>query len=96
VLGAIKVPLVIWGVANHEKDEAVFKQIAQDCQDVQLTLGPVEDKNHKGIGAAAMVIGTEDDAGFGNVDSGEGLSGHRPGVDIAGVRNDQCLGCAGG
>jgi hypothetical protein len=25
----------------------------EDCQDVQnLTLGPVEDKNHKGIGAA--------------------------------------------
>jgi acetyl-CoA decarbonylase/synthase complex subunit delta len=57
VLGAIDVPLVVWGVANHEKDEAVFKQIAQDVQDVQLTLGPVEDKNHKGIGAAAMGYG---------------------------------------
>jgi acetyl-CoA decarbonylase/synthase complex subunit delta len=57
VLAAIDVPLVVWGVANHEKDEAVFKQIAQDCQDVQLTLGPVEDKNHKGIGAAAMGYG---------------------------------------
>ena len=48
---------MVWGVANHEKDEAVFKQIAEDCQDVQLTLGPVEDKNHKGIGAAAMGYG---------------------------------------
>jgi acetyl-CoA decarbonylase/synthase complex subunit delta len=58
VLGAIgDVPLIVWGVANHEKDEAVFKQIAEDCQDVQLTLGPVEDKNHKGIGAAAMGYG---------------------------------------
>jgi len=57
VLGAIDVPLVIWGVANHEKDEAVFKKIAEDVQDVQLTLGPVEDKNHKGIGAAAMGYG---------------------------------------
>ncbi|WP_319407558.1 acetyl-CoA decarbonylase/synthase complex subunit delta [uncultured Desulfosarcina sp.] len=57
VLGAIDVPLVVWGIANHEKDEAVFKQIAQDCPDVQLTLGPVEDKNHKGIGAAAMGYG---------------------------------------
>mgnify|MGYP000270064593 CR=1 FL=1 len=37
--------------------EAVFKKIAEDCQDVQLTLGPVEDKNHKGIGAAAMGYG---------------------------------------
>jgi len=57
VLGAIDVPLVVWGIANHEKDEAVFKKIAEDCQDVQLTLGPVEDKNHKGIGAAAMGYG---------------------------------------
>jgi len=57
VLGTIDVPLVVWGVANHEKDEAVFKKIAEDCQDVQLTLGPVEDKNHKGIGAAAMGYG---------------------------------------
>lgn len=57
VLAAIDVPLVVWGVANHEKDEAVFKKIAEDCQDVQLTLGPVEDKNHKGIGAAAMGYG---------------------------------------
>lgn len=57
VLGAVDVPLIVWGVANHEKDEAVFKQIAEDCQDVQLTLGPVEDKNHKGIGAAAMGYG---------------------------------------
>ena len=57
VLGAIDVPLVVWGVANHEKDEAVFKQIAEDCQDVQLTIGPVEDKNHKGVGAAAMGYG---------------------------------------
>ncbi len=57
VLGAIDVPLIIWGCANTEKDEEVFKKIAEDCQDVQLTLGPVEDKNHKGIGAAAMGYG---------------------------------------
>lgn len=54
VLAAIDVPLVVWGIANHQKDEAVLKKIAQEVQDVQLTLGPVEDKNHKGIGAAAM------------------------------------------
>ncbi|WP_246804002.1 hypothetical protein [Desulfosarcina cetonica] len=57
VLSAIDVPLVVWGVANPAKDEAVFKKIAEDCQDVQLTLGPVEDKNHKGIGAACMGYG---------------------------------------
>ena len=57
VLGAIDVPLIIWGTANVEKDEEVLKKIAEDCQGENLILGPVEDKNHKGIGAAAMGFG---------------------------------------
>ncbi|NNF98973.1 MAG: acetyl-CoA decarbonylase/synthase complex subunit delta [Desulfobacteraceae bacterium] len=57
VLGAIDVPLIIWGTANGEKDEAVLKQIAEECQGKNLIIGPVEDKNHKGIGAAAMGYG---------------------------------------
>jgi acetyl-CoA decarbonylase/synthase complex subunit delta len=57
VLTAIDVPLVIWGTANVEKDEEVLKKIAEDCQGENLILGPVEDKNHKGIGAAAMGFG---------------------------------------
>jgi len=54
---AVKVPLIIWGSANPQKDEEVFKKIAEDCQGKNITLGPVEDKNHKGIGAAAMGYG---------------------------------------
>jgi acetyl-CoA decarbonylase/synthase complex subunit delta len=57
VLGAIKVPLIVWGCANPAKDETTLKQIAQDHQGANLILGPVEDKNHKGIGAAAMAYG---------------------------------------
>jgi acetyl-CoA decarbonylase/synthase complex subunit delta len=57
VLGAIDVPLVIWGTANVEKDEEVLKKIAEECQGENLVIGPVEDKNHKGIGAAAMGFG---------------------------------------
>ena len=57
VLGAIDVPLIIWGTANIEKDEAVLKQISEDHQGQNLILGPVEDKNHKGIGASAMAYG---------------------------------------
>jgi len=57
VLAAVKVPLIIWGVANPQKDEEVLKKIAEDCQGENLVLGPVEDKNHKGIGAAAMGFG---------------------------------------
>ena len=57
VLAAIKVPLIVWGTANPQKDEEVLKKIAEECQGEQLIIGPVEDKNHKGIGAAAMGFG---------------------------------------
>ncbi len=57
VLAAIDVPLLIWGSANAEKDEAVLKQISEDHQGAGLILGPVEDKNHKGIGASVMAYG---------------------------------------
>jgi acetyl-CoA decarbonylase/synthase complex subunit delta len=57
VLAAIDVPLIVWGTANTQKDEEVLKKIAEECQGQNLTLGPVEDKNHKGIGAAAMGYG---------------------------------------
>jgi acetyl-CoA decarbonylase/synthase complex subunit delta len=57
VLSAIDVPLILWGCANPEKDEAVFKKISEECQGESLTIGPVEDKNYKGIGASAMGYG---------------------------------------
>jgi acetyl-CoA decarbonylase/synthase complex subunit delta len=57
VLGAIDVPLIVWGCANVEKDSEVMKKIAESCQGKNLTIGPVEDKNHKVIGAAAMGYG---------------------------------------
>jgi acetyl-CoA decarbonylase/synthase complex subunit delta len=57
VADAIDVPLVVWGCANVQKDEEVLKKVAETCQDKSLIIGPVEDKNHKGIGAAAMGYG---------------------------------------
>jgi acetyl-CoA decarbonylase/synthase complex subunit delta len=57
VLAAVSVPLIVWGCANPQKDEAVLKKISEACQGTNLTLGPVEDKNHKGIGASAMGYG---------------------------------------
>ena len=51
---AIDVPLIVWGCANPQKDEEVLKKVAEVCQNFNLAMGPVEDKNHKGIGAAAM------------------------------------------
>ena len=57
VLAAIKVPLIVWGCAVPAKDEMVLKAVAEACQGENLLLGPVEEKNYKGIGAAAMGYG---------------------------------------
>ncbi len=57
VLDAIDVPLIIWGTASPQKDEDVLKKISEECQGANLIMGPVEDKNHKGIGASAMGYG---------------------------------------
>ncbi len=57
VLKAVDVPLIVWGTANIEKDELVLKKISEETHGANLVLGPVEDKNHKGIGASAMGYG---------------------------------------
>lgn len=57
VLAAINVPLIVWGTSNPQKDEEVLKKVAEETQGESLIIGPVEDKNHKGIGAAAMGFG---------------------------------------
>ena len=57
VLAAVDVPVIVWGCAAPDKDEAVLKVVAEQCQGENLVLGPVEEKNYKGIGAAAMGYG---------------------------------------
>jgi acetyl-CoA decarbonylase/synthase complex subunit delta len=54
VADAIKVPLIIWGTANADKDTEVLRSISEACQGRSLILGPVEEKDHKKIGAAAI------------------------------------------
>jgi acetyl-CoA decarbonylase/synthase, CODH/ACS complex subunit delta len=57
VLKAIDVPLLIWGTGNVQKDGEVLKKISESCEGENLCIGPVEEKNHKGIGASAMGYG---------------------------------------
>lgn len=57
VLAAVKVPVIVWGCASPVKDEEVMKAVAEACQNENLLLGPVEEKNYKGIAAAAMGYG---------------------------------------
>jgi acetyl-CoA decarbonylase/synthase complex subunit delta len=51
---AIDVPLIVWGTANHDKDTEVLRMVAELCQNKNLILGPVEEADHKKIGAAAI------------------------------------------
>jgi len=57
VVEAVNVPVVLWGTANNQKDEDVLKKIAQVCEGKNLGLGPVEEANHKGVGASALGYG---------------------------------------
>jgi acetyl-CoA decarbonylase/synthase complex subunit delta len=54
VADAIDVPMIVWGVANNEKDTQTLTKIAEVCQDKRLILGPVVEKNYKKIAAAAI------------------------------------------
>ena len=54
VADAIEVPLIVWGTANHEKDTEVLRKVCEVCQDKNLIIGPVEEGDHKTIGATAI------------------------------------------
>jgi acetyl-CoA decarbonylase/synthase, CODH/ACS complex subunit delta len=54
---AVNVPLIVWGSAVPAKDAEVLKKVCEVCDGHNLVLGPVEEKNHKAIGAAAMGYG---------------------------------------
>jgi acetyl-CoA decarbonylase/synthase complex subunit delta len=54
VADAIDVPLIVWGTANHDKDTEVLRKVTEVCQGRDLIIGPVEEGDHKKIGAAAI------------------------------------------
>ena len=54
VAEAIDVPLIVWGTANHDKDSEVLRRVAEVCQGRKLIIGPIEEGDHKKIGASAI------------------------------------------
>jgi len=54
VADAIDVPLIVWGTANHDKDTEVLRKVTEICEGKNLIIGPVEEADHKKIGAAAI------------------------------------------
>ncbi len=54
VVDAVEVPVVVWGVANHEKDTEVMRAVAEKCSGRRLAIAPVEEGDYKQIGAACL------------------------------------------
>ena len=54
VVDAVDIPIIVWGTYNHDKDIEVMRLVAEKCQNKNLILGPVEEGDHKQIGAAAL------------------------------------------
>ncbi len=54
VVDAVDIPVVVWGVANHEKDVDVMRAVAEKCSGKRVALSPVEEGDYKQIGAACL------------------------------------------
>ncbi|MBC7357055.1 acetyl-CoA decarbonylase/synthase delta subunit [Desulfacinum infernum DSM 9756] len=54
VVDAVDVPVVVWGVANHEKDTEVMRAVAEKCAGKNVAIAPVEEGDYKQIGAACL------------------------------------------
>lgn len=48
------IPLIVWGTGDHEKDTEVMRKVCEVCEGKNLIIGPVEEGDHKKIGASAI------------------------------------------
>jgi len=51
---AVDIPVLVYGTGSPDKDAEVLKKIAETLPDENIPLGPVDDANHRLVGAAAM------------------------------------------
>jgi len=57
VLGAVDVPVIVFGVDNKDKDAETLSAVAEKFAGKNLIIGPVTEKNYKQIGAQALAYG---------------------------------------
>ncbi|OAQ20879.1 acetyl-CoA decarbonylase/synthase complex subunit delta [Thermosulfurimonas dismutans] len=57
VVKAVDVPIVVWGAGHAEKDVEVLREVAEILGDRGAVIGPVEEANHRTLGATAMGYG---------------------------------------
>jgi len=54
VADAIDVPLLVWGTNNSENDAEVLSKVAEACAGKDIMIGPINEGNHKQLGAQAL------------------------------------------
>ncbi len=54
VADAVDVPVIVWGVANHDKDVEVMRLVSEKCSGRRIGVSPVEEGDYKQIGAACL------------------------------------------
>ena len=54
VVDAVEVPVIVWGVANPEKDVEVMRLVAENSPGRRIAMCPVEEGDYKQIGAACL------------------------------------------
>jgi acetyl-CoA decarbonylase/synthase complex subunit delta len=57
VLGAVGVPVILWGSGNDEKDNAVMPKVSQAAKGEKALLGTVTQDNYKNLTAMALADG---------------------------------------
>jgi acetyl-CoA decarbonylase/synthase, CODH/ACS complex subunit delta len=54
VIDAVDVPVILWGVANHDRDTDVLRTISEQCNGKNLIIAPIEEGDYKQIGAGVI------------------------------------------
>lgn len=54
ILNVVKVPVIVWGCDNAEKDAKIFKALAESLKERAVLIGPVVEDNYRTLGALAL------------------------------------------
>jgi acetyl-CoA decarbonylase/synthase complex subunit delta len=54
VVGAVDIPVMVWGSDNDDKDAEVLRKVSEVCEGENLVIGPVVEGNYKIVGAGAI------------------------------------------
>ena len=54
VVGAVDVPVIVWGSDNDDKDAEVLRKVSEVCEGENVIIGPVVEGNYKLVGAGAI------------------------------------------